>query len=594
MSDFGRPVPPAAGAMDPATLAVLANRLDAIVRDMTNTMLRTARSSVINVARDFSCSIVTSDDRLLASAEGLPVHIFGSHLQTASLRRLHPEMQAGDAFLDNDPYIGNSHQADHSLMVPVFIGGRHLFTTLAKAHHADVGNAAPSTYRPFARDCYEEGALTFTAVQVQRDYEDIDDIIRMCRRRIRVPDQWYGDYLAQVGAARVGERRLTELCDKYGVEAILEFIEEWFDYSERRMAAAVAKLPAGEVVARGAHDPVGEFGSIPLTVRITVEPEQGRVVVDLTDNPDCQPNGMNLTEATSTAAAICGVFNVLEPGVPHNAGSFRRLDVSLRENCVAGIPLHPTCCSCATTNVADRLVNMTQAAFADVGAGLGMAEGGNAMGVHYAVLAGHDWRTGGPFVNQVEIGVNGGPATPTTDGWVTWTLPVCAGLLYRDSVELDEIKYPIQFAELRLQADSGGPGKFRGGPAIALSYGPKHDAVSVAFAADGWETPPRGVRGGGPGRRATAEIVRANGSREQVGLIGEYVLEPGELIRGTDCSGGGYGDPKARDPERVRKDVLEGWVSDTAARDVYGVALVGDRARETLAVDRAATAALRR
>jgi N-methylhydantoinase B len=138
----------------------------------------------------------------------MPVHVFGAHLQTAAIRRAHPEMREGDAFLDNDPYEANTHAGDHTIVVPVFYEGEHLFSTSVKAHQADIGNSIPSSYHPFARDVYEEGALIFSATQIQRDYEDIGDVIRMCRRRIRVPDQWYGDYLAMLGAARIGERRL--------------------------------------------------------------------------------------------------------------------------------------------------------------------------------------------------------------------------------------------------------------------------------------------------------------------------------------------------------------------------------------------------
>src|SRR6185437_10794534 len=196
--------------LDPALMAVIAKRFDAIVREMGSTLLRAGRSAVINVARDFSCSIVTADDELLAAAEGLPVHIFGSQLQTAEMRRRHPDLRPGDAFLDNDPYTGNSHHADHTILVPVFVGDRHLFTAVAKAHQADIGNSTPTTYAAAAKDIYEEGALSFPCVQIQRDGEDVVDIIEMCRRRIRVPQQWYGDYLATLGAARTGERRLVD------------------------------------------------------------------------------------------------------------------------------------------------------------------------------------------------------------------------------------------------------------------------------------------------------------------------------------------------------------------------------------------------
>ena len=176
--------------LDPVTVSVISNRVDAIVREMSNTLLRSARSTVIASARDFSCTIVTADNLLLTATDGIPVHVFGSDIQTQSMCDLHDDLAAGDAFVHNDPYLGNTHAADLTILIPVFVDGEHLFTTCAKAHQADIGNSVPSTYHASARDVYEEGALIFPCVRVQRDYEMIDDIIRMCRARIRVPDQW--------------------------------------------------------------------------------------------------------------------------------------------------------------------------------------------------------------------------------------------------------------------------------------------------------------------------------------------------------------------------------------------------------------------
>src|SRR6516165_8284288 len=132
--------------IDPILMAVLANRFDAIVREMTNTLFRAGRSAILNTAKDFSCCIVTGNDELLASVEGLQVHVLGTGMQTRAMRELHGDLAAGDAFLHNDPYLGNTHTADHTILVPVFIGGEHVFTTSAKAHQADCGNAEPTTY----------------------------------------------------------------------------------------------------------------------------------------------------------------------------------------------------------------------------------------------------------------------------------------------------------------------------------------------------------------------------------------------------------------------------------------------------------------
>jgi N-methylhydantoinase B len=582
--------------LDPMQLAVVANRFDAIVREMTNTLLRAGRSAVLTTGRDFSCAIVTGDNRLLASAEGLPVHIFGSHLQTQAMCDLHPDLAEGDAFLHNDPYLGNTHHADHTILVPVHVQGEHLFTAAAKAHQADTGNSLPTTYMPLARDLYEEGALCFPCVRVQRDFRDVADIVRMCQRRIRVPDQWYGDYLAMVGAARIGERRLTELVTKYGIDTIRAFIEAWLDYSERRMAGALRKLPSVTLVGEGLHDPYPNLPEgIPVKVVVTVDGTQGRVDIDLRDNVDAVPAGLNLSEACATNSVVTGIFNVIDADVPHNAGAFRRITVHLRENCVVGIAKHPACCSVATTNVADRLVNAIQSAFAGVGDGIGLAEGGLAMGAGASVVSGTDWRRdGAPYVNQLMLSSNGGPASPAGDGWVTYTRPVAAGLLYRDSVEVDEQKYPILFRERSLVRDSGGAGRYRGAPAGRIVYGPRRDPMTVVYQVDGGENAPQGVRGGLAGATARIARIGLTGAETTLPSVGSVELRPGEWVVGADNGGGGYGQPVERDPESVLADVLEGWVSREQAEATYGVVLADSPAGTGLTVNREATTARRR
>ena len=576
------------GTLDPALLAVLANRFDAIVRDMTATLLRTGHSAMIAVARDFSCAIATADDELLAAAEGMPVHVFGAHLQTAAMRRAHPDLREGDAFLDNDPYEANTHSGDHTIMVPVFCAGEHLFTTSVKAHQADIGNSIPSSYHPFARDVYEEGALIFSSTQVQREYRDIDDIVRMCKRRIRVPEQWYGDYLAMLGAARIGERRLRDVVERYGVETIRAFVAEWLDYSERRMAHAIAELPAVRLEGETCHDPIGPLAEpIPVRAAIAVDPEAGTIEVDLRDNVDALPVGINESMACSTNNAVAGILNVLER-VPINSGSFRRLRIRLREGAVVGIARHPDCCSVATTNVADRLTNVIQHAFAEIGDGHGLAEGAASLSAGYAVIAGED-RAGDPYINQLIVGSNGGPGTPQVDGWLTYGAPGGAGLIYRDSVEVDEHKFPMRYSEIRVLADSGGAGRFRGAPASVVEFGPSEAPMLVAYQIDGHATPARGARGGLPGSTGAAYKIDAEGAVERTPNVTQIELQPGERVRGVHGGGGGYGDPRERDPSRVLADVLEGYVSPDAAERDYAVALEGDAAAGTLGIDSAAT-----
>lgn len=575
-------------SIDPVTLAVIANRLDSIVREMSNTLLRAGRSTVLTIARDFSCAIVTSEHELLASAEGLPVHICGAAYQARAMADAHPDFAEGDAFLHNDPYSGNTHTADHMILVPVFVDGEHLFTACAKAHQADTGNGVPTTYAPFARDVYEEGALVFPAVRVQRGGRDVDDIIRMCRARIRVPDQWYGDYLAMVGAARIGERGLIGLTRRYGIDTIRAFVREWLDYSERRMDRAVRELEPSRFRATVHHDPIPPLvpDAVPINADVEVDSGAGRVVVDLRDNIDCVPAGLNLSMVCSINHALTGVFNCLDPTVPHNAGSFRRVEVLLRENCVVGIPRFPASCSLATTNLGDRLVSVVQCAFAAAYPDRGLAEGAGGLLPGFGVISGRDRRRDGePFINQIFLGCQGGPGTPTGDGWLVFSNPAAAGLLYRDSVEIDELRYPIRVEEIRVARDSGGPGRFRGAPGADVVFGPVDDSLSILYTTDHHAHPPVGVAGGGAAVATSVEVVDADGRRRAAPLVGELVLQPGESVRSGQTGGGGYGDPMMREPALVLRDVLAGWVSRDAAERVHGVPIVDDDGPDGLAID---------
>ncbi len=576
--------------------AIISNRMESIARKMQNTLFRTARSGVLNTAHDFSCVILTADCELLATAESLPIHtLIGPDIMCRTVRSYHPELKAGDCFLHNSPYEGDSHPADHCLIVPVVDDeGIVRFFVLAKAHQADCGNSRPTTYMGHASDVYEEGALIFSAAKIQSGYRDNEDLIRMCRARIRVPEQWWGDYLATLGAVRIGERELLELGREVGWDTLEDYARTWFDYSERKMLDAISRLPSGKVTVHSAHDPFpGVPDGIPVKLDLEIDAENGRITVDLRDNIDCQPCGLNLSEGCAHTAAMVGIYNgIIDHSVPVNAGSFRRIEVLLRENCVVGIPRHPHSCSVATTNLADRVANPVQRAIAEIAPGFGMAETGPIMPPAMGVISGRDPRNGEPFVNQVFLGITGGAGTGVTDGFLTIIHVGNAGLCRQDSVEVDELHHPIFVKERRLITDSEGPGEFRGAPAAYAEFGPIEGcSMEVIYTADGTINPALGARGGGAGALSAAFKRELDGSLTSLPNCYGVKLEPGEYAVSHSAAGGGYGLPHRRDPERVLHDVKEGWVSVERAGEVYGVAFSGEG--DDLTVDTAATAALR-
>lgn len=573
-------------------MAVISHRLDALVGSMMNTIFRSGRSGVLNSAHDFSCCVISAGDELVMGAESLPIHMMsGPDLISKAIKTAHPKLRRGDAFLHNSPYNGNSHAADYSMLVPVIDDDcRHRFSVLAKAHQADCGNSQPTTYMAGATDVYEEGALLFDAFRAQTEYADNDDLIRFCKLRIRVPEQWWGDYLALLGAVRVGERRLMDLGEELGWDELDEFVRDWFDYSESIMRTVIGGLPSGSLTVVSQHDP---FPGVPDGVRveasIAVDAQEQTIDVDLRNNVDCLPNGLNLTESTAKTAALVGIFNSIGAGIPPNAGSFRRIRVHLRENCAVGIPVHPASCSTATTNLADRAASVVQRGMAELCDGFGLAEVGPVIPAAAGVVSGHDPRHGNrPFVNQIFMAVTGGAGAPKTDAWLTTFHAGGAGMLRRDSVELAERRHPIHVEAQRLLRDTEGAGRFRGAPSAYVEYGPVGTSIKVAYGSDGAVNPALGARGGLPGGPTRHYRRKRDASLVELPSLGIADLGDGERIVSITCGGGGYGPPDERDPGQVRRDVEERWITRERARDVYRVEI-----DENLELNVAATRALR-
>jgi N-methylhydantoinase B len=366
--------------------------------------------------------------------------------------------------------------------------------------------------------------------------------------------------------------------------------QEWLDYSEHRMVEALGRIPAGEVTGRSVHDPFPWVpDGVPIEARIRVRHDPERITVDLRDNPDCLPCGLNLTEATARTSALLGVFNALEPGIPPNGGSFRRVDVLLRENCCVGVPVHPASCSVSTTNLAERVANAVQCGMADLGDGVGMAEAGFVMQPCDAVISGRDPRTDEPFINQIFFASSGGGGGPHADGVLCLGHVGAAGATRLNGVETTELRYPVRIVEQRVLQDSEGAGRFRGAPANRVEYGPIGTTIRVMYASGGYEEPARGACGGAPGARAGAYRRQPDGTVEMLPSDGDIVLEPGQTVISISCSGGGYGPATERDPERVRADVAEGWVSRERARITYGVVLRDDGSIDEVKTETART-----
>jgi N-methylhydantoinase B len=267
-------------------------------------------------------------------------------------------------------------------------------------------------------------------------------------------------------------------------------------------------------------------------------------------------------------------MNAINGYAPPNAGAFRRIRVLVRENCCVGIPRHPASCSVATCNLVDRVGNAVQRAIAELAEGYGLAEVGYSIPASLAVLSGNDPRHDDePYIDQIVLAYTGGPGGPSADGWLTMAGLTDAGVLQWNSVELDELRFPIRIDTQRIAIDTEGAGRRRGAPAAELELTPTDGVIECMYLSDGTINPPLGVRGGGPGATARQATRGSDGVARDTGLCARLRLRPGTTLVSRCCGGGGYGDPLEREPGRVAKDVSERIISRTRAFESYGVVL---------------------
>ena len=332
---------------DPFLLAIMANKMDSVVRQMTLSIYYTARSSILNTCHDFSTAVLTGGTaeqiRVLSMYAGVPLHCVTSIDSVQPILELYPgDIREGDAFFNNSPYYGNTHHVDFTIMVPVFYEGEVMFWTLMRCHQGDCGMHVPDTFDPYAKDVYEEGPH-LPVVRLQRDFKDNQEWIRFFKNNIRYPSVWYGDYLAQMSGVRTGEKLLKEFCQKYGKELVKAFVEEWFDYTERRVIDQIRKMPKGTWTTRIIADSLDYAPEgIPLVFEITIDPDEAMITVDATKCPDAVPGGINTTKSTAMGGMATGLIPSIAHDIPFNDGFFKRFKFKMREGSVYGIPIFPT------------------------------------------------------------------------------------------------------------------------------------------------------------------------------------------------------------------------------------------------------------
>ncbi|WP_422368943.1 hydantoinase B/oxoprolinase family protein [Pelagibius sp.] len=575
--------------VDPITLSVVRGVLETTQREMTVALENTARSSVFNLAHDYSNAIFNHVPEMIMQGQDIPIHL-GSLIPAMKCVAGYfgDDIHPGDVLLHNDPAYMGSHMIDTCMYKPVFYQGELVFWTVCKGHLTDIGGPVPAGYNPDAKELYAEG-LRIPPVKIFDKGEKRYDVMNMILTNMRARRDQEGDFNAQLGAVQVGERNLIALLDKYGLEEVRACIDELMGMADRQMRSLMKKVPDGVYSGSAIVEDAGHgLGDMEITATVTIADDSCHIKIG---SPPQVPYFINSYEGNSYSGVYLGVMMFAQLPPPYNEGLYRCVSVDMGPKgtlCNAKEPApHMNC----TTTPMETLTDAVRLAFEQAVPDLVSASWGHANGCN---IAGWDTRHDEEYVTMVLASIiSGAGATPQQDGWHACGPECCFGALTSGDVELLEYSYPIIIHRYSLMTDSGGAGKYRGGSGTCWEVEPIDKPMTFITFGEGRRIPAVGAAGA-KSEMVEPKVGRIEISREdRVDLIKTNVIEtinPGERAANMNPGGGGYGNPFERPVEKVLHDVKNRLVSIEGARRDYGVVI---KDAEGLEIDQVATDSLR-
>lgn len=557
--------------IDPITLAVVQGMLESTQREMTFTIEKTSRSSVFNIARDYSNALFNGRGEMILQGQDIPIHL-GSlmpALRTVA-NYFKDDTHPGDVFYHNDPAWSGSHIVDCCMYKPVFYQGELVFWTVSKGHVTDIGGPVPAGYNPEAREIYAEG-LRIPPLKIWERGRERKDVVNLLLTNVRSRRFQAGDMRAQLAAVTIGERNLLGLLEKYGKETVLSCVDELLNLAEQQMRRFIAQIPDGTYSGSAVVEDMGHgYGDIEIRATVAVRGETMHVRLD---SPPQIPYFINSYAANSLSGVYLGLMMFAQLPPPYNEGLYRPVTVDVGPEgtlCHAREPApHVNCTTTPSETITDAVRMALERAMPERAA----ASWGHSNGLN---IAGHDYRTNEGYVSMILATIiSGGGATRRADGWPVVGPQCCFGALTSGDVEILEYQYPIIIHRYGLMTDSGGAGKYRGGSGSHWEVEPLRDPMTVVMFGEGRKYPAPGALGS-VSRLIEPKVGRAlhykkDGSVEVIKKNVIATVHPGERFANQNPGGGGVGDPRERDPQKVREDVRNGLVSTEAALVEYGV-----------------------
>lgn len=568
--------------IDPVTLEIIRNRLDAITGLMQLTLLKSSVSVILKEGEDCSCGLFKPNGELLSQACANPIHlgIMGPAVETLLQKFPSAGMSEGDIYILNDPYNGGTHLPDIIMIAPIIVDGAVVAISAALAHQEDIGGRSFGSMPADATEIFHEGLIIPPSRLYRQGVRD-ETLVDVLKSNVRLPEGFLGDIGAQIASVKVGMRSYKAMIEEFGRDTIDEALDALFDQAEKLSRMAIEAIPDGEYSFEDFVDNDGiELDSqIRLAVKLTVT--GSNVVADFSGSSSQVKGPANVGYWGTYSAVIFAFRAICNPDIPTNAGMSRPIKMVIPKGNVLN-PKWPAPVS-LRAHTAKRVVDVLYGALAkavperaiaassgslSVCSFGGAHESGELFGCSDIVAGGMGGRRGKDGIDLLE-----------TDITNCMNIPA----------EALEAHYPLRVVRSRYRTDSGGVGTFRGGLGIDRAIQVVKGPIRCSYRSDRHLTRPWGIRGGGPGQSWQTHILTADGVRHQVRSKAIFELNTGDTLEMLTGGGGGYGDPLERDPGMVLEDVLNGKVSKDTAELDYGVILGLDG----LSVDMAATEHLR-
>ncbi len=555
------------GARDPITLSVIYNRLLTINQEMGITMINTSISPIFAEVHDFSCAICDWNDRIVAQIDGVPSHTASAMEAVKAIsREFAGDINPGDVFVLNDPYLGGTHLPDVTIMKPIFSEGALQFVAINRAHHGDVGGIEPGSYAPGATELFHEG-IRIPPLRIYKNEKPIQDVVNMIRINTRMPDALWVDMKAQVASCRVAERRIMELIAKYGVKKVRETVEDIHSYAENRMRREIEALKDGVFEGETYLDSDG-FSDKPIRIKVTIKVKGSDAYVDF-EGSDPQVTGFVNSPIANTATCVYVAFltTVTTPDIPHNEGVYRPIHITAPEGSVVN-PKFPAPVASCTLDTACAILEACWMALSKalpdrVPAGWNRWNGPTITGV--------DPRNNNFYVMFGFNGFGGAGGMNGMDGRHYIGDGIDLGGLIAPNIETNEADYPHNTECTEFTPDSCGAGKCRGGCGAKYRITLYDEAPTLVMFGDGRANPPYGLFNGKPGSPNMAYINQGRKGERLLASKESVKLKKGDTYTSYPSGGGGWGDPLQRDPAAVADDLRDEIISADVCKNIYGV-----------------------